>query len=324
MSGSFFPFGSKASRFSTGRLWIVPVLWITRTGVDLYGAGPFFRFRFFSPDRTRRVRVIRFPLGYALSESSIPGCPGHGKEAWEMEWFKFRMSWKKPLMRMTKEEAGEVIQALITYLCTGEEPAVESRGEILLCQMIDTMDSDLREYQENAEKKKLHARHAAEARWSRPQDAGCMPECPEHIPENTGCKNQKKKKNQNSETEKEEETDGEGDEEYDYCSEPSPTVPELPVEEIPLNDGGMYPLFRKDVEEYARLYPAVDIGQELRNIRGWCMANPERRKTKRGVNRFINGWLSKAQDKGGRKQEVPENPFLAYARGEKKIGDWIV
>ena len=93
------------------------------------------------------------------------------------------------------------------------------------------------------------------------------------------------------------------------------------MEEIPLNDGGMYPLFRKDVEEYARLYPAVDIGQELRNIRGWCLANPKRRKTKSGVNRFINGWLSKAQDKGGRKQEVPENPFLAYARGEKTFGD---
>ena len=103
-------------------------------------------------------------------------------------------------MRMTKEEAGEVIQALITYLCTGEEPAVESRTEILLCQMIDTMDSDLRKYQENAEKKKMHAQHAAEARWSRQQDAERIPECTEHIVENTECKNKKKKKKQ---TEKE-------------------------------------------------------------------------------------------------------------------------
>lgn len=243
-----------------------------------------------------------------------------------MEWFKFRMCWQTPLTRMTRDEAGEVIQALMTYLGTGEEPTVESRvGMILLCQMIDTLGDDLREYEENAEKKKLHARHAAQARWNRQQDAECMQECTEHIPENTECKNKNKKKNKNSEKEKEEETEPDSEaEEYDYCSEPPSAVSELPVEEIPLNDGSMYPIFRKDVEEYARLYPAADIDQELRNIRGWCMANPTRRKTRKGVNRFINGWLSKAQDKGGKRQEVPENPFLAYARGEKKIGDWNI
>ena len=236
-----------------------------------------------------------------------------------MEWFKFRMSWKKPLMRMTKEEAGEVIQALITYLCTGEEPAVESRVEILLCQMIDTMDSDLREYQENAEKKKLHAQHAAEARWSRPQDAGCMPECPEHTVENTECKNKKKNKNQNSETEKEkeEETDGET-EDGGSSSVPPPAVTELPVIGIPLDNGKEHPVYRRDIEQYVSLYPDINVEQELRNMRGWCLANPTRRKTRKGVRTFINSWLKKSQQEAALRQEVPENPFLAYARGEKE------
>ena len=39
--------------------------------------------------------------------------------------------------------------------------------------------------------------------------------------------------------------------------------------------------------------------QELRKMRGWCEANPKKRKTKNGVKRFINAWLAKEQDRGG-------------------------
>ena len=61
-------------------------------------------------------------------------------------------------------------------------------------------------------------------------------------------------------------------------------------------------------------------------MRGWCLANPTRRKTRRGVRRFINGWLAKVQDRGGTGGTVPvtENPFLAYATGEKKIGEFML
>ena len=31
------------------------------------------------------------------------------------------------------------------------------------------------------------------------------------------------------------------------------------------------------------------------------MANPKKRKTQSGILRFVNGWLSKEQDKGGGK-----------------------
>ena len=37
--------------------------------------------------------------------------------------------------------------------------------------------------------------------------------------------------------------------------------------------------------------------KELRKIRQWCIDNPERKKTLRGVPRFVNNWLSRAQDK---------------------------
>ena len=89
---------------------------------------------------------------------------------------------------------------------------------------------------------------------------------------------------------------------------------ELPVAELPLNDNTTYGVTREEADEYARLYPAVDVRQELRNMRGWCLSNPQRRKTRSGIRKFINGWLSRAQNAGGGKPGVPVNPFLEMLR----------
>ena len=266
-----------------------------------------------------------------------------------MEWFKFRLNWEEPLTMLPDDEIGRVMKALLTYIRSGEEQKTGDKGDIVFCMMRQTLKDDICQFRQKAEKKELlrekrsaAGRKSGEARRARSSEKenvqhmlndadtaeqvfGDVQVCSDLSGKNKEYKNTEYQNTETRYSETEErKTDGEGEEEYDYCSEPPSAASELPVEEIPLIDGSMYPLFRKDVEEYARLYPAVDVGQELRNIRGWCMANPKRRKTKSGVNRFINGWLSKAQDRGGKNQEVPENPFLAYARGEKKIGDWIV
>ena len=66
-----------------------------------------------------------------------------------------------------------------------------------------------------------------------------------------------------------------------------------------LNDGTMWAPSDEQVAKWKTLYPAVDVDQELNAMVGWLDANPTRRKTKRGISRFCNTWLSKAQDKGG-------------------------
>lgn len=66
-----------------------------------------------------------------------------------------------------------------------------------------------------------------------------------------------------------------------------------------LNDKSEYGITENQVSEWKELYPAVDIGQELRNMKGWLIANPKKRKTKSGILRFITSWLSRTQDKGG-------------------------
>lgn len=93
-------------------------------------------------------------------------------------------------------------------------------------------------------------------------------------------------------------------------------VRELPVIELPLNDGSAFGVTREEIDGYAKLYPAVDVEQELRNMLGWCMANPAKRKTRGGIRRFIAGWLAREQNRGGTAASVrlpPGNPFIRMA-----------
>ena len=66
---------------------------------------------------------------------------------------------------------------------------------------------------------------------------------------------------------------------------------------ITLNDKTEYPIYQTMINEWIELYPNVDVMQELRNMKGWCNSNPTKRKTTRGILRFITGWLSREQDK---------------------------
>jgi len=55
----------------------------------------------------------------------------------------------------------------------------------------------------------------------------------------------------------------------------------------------------KDVIAWQRVFPAVNVHQELMAMESWCDANPTKRKTKSGIKRFVNLWLTKAQNQGG-------------------------
>lgn len=67
---------------------------------------------------------------------------------------------------------------------------------------------------------------------------------------------------------------------------------------LQLNTGEEHPVTKKEIAMWKEIYPAVDVMQELRGMKGWLLSNPAKRKTKRGIKRFINGWLSREQDRG--------------------------
>lgn len=82
---------------------------------------------------------------------------------------------------------------------------------------------------------------------------------------------------------------------------------EADVEAVILNDGSEWRPDEALFAEYVRLYPGVDVKQQFNEMRAWCLGNPEKRKTRRGVRRFVNTWLSKAQDKASAVNRPAQN-----------------
>jgi len=113
----------------------------------------------------------------------------------------------------------------------------------------------------------------------------------------------------------------------DICTESEVSVPEkMQAEKIfislPLNDKTEHEVKESEVDAWKELYPAVNIEQQLRNMKGWLNANPAKRKTKKGINRFINSWLSREQDKGGSKNSGLYDKTSNRTKGKSEVYDY--
>lgn len=93
------------------------------------------------------------------------------------------------------------------------------------------------------------------------------------------------------------------------------------VESIPLNDGTEWECSVDDYEEYIRLYPAVDVKKAFRDMRAWSLSNPSKRKTHRGIRRFVNSWLSKEQDKPENQRAKKKTLFSNFQERTYDMGD---
>lgn len=101
--------------------------------------------------------------------------------------------------------------------------------------------------------------------------------------------------------------------------EPSCSKAELKVEtepaqadvfiKLPLINGDDYLVTKEYVKELKELYPAVDVEQALRSMRGWLGSHPKNKKTPRGIKRFITGWISRDQDEASRVPDKPKPVF---------------
>ncbi|EIP0082487.1 hypothetical protein LRK94_000787 [Salmonella enterica subsp. enterica serovar Ridge] len=100
----------------------------------------------------------------------------------------------------------------------------------------------------------------------------------------------------NQEQEQEQEQDQE-EKDLSGAEEDPPQTDEPVFISLPLSGGkDFFDAPESYLGELAGLYPAVNIEQEFRNMRGWLDSNPERRKTGRGIRRFITTWLQRCQD----------------------------
>lgn len=107
------------------------------------------------------------------------------------------------------------------------------------------------------------------------------------------------------------------------CSEPENSAPTPSGILLPLVDKSFYDVPQDKITFWRETYPAVDVVQELRRMIAWLDSNPTKRKTRRGIERFVNNWLARTQDSGGSKgqKEVSEavgnNSYDTNARRER-------
>jgi uncharacterized protein YdaU (DUF1376 family) len=73
--------------------------------------------------------------------------------------------------------------------------------------------------------------------------------------------------------------------------------PEPIIGTIPLVDGSQFGFTQADVSGWCDAYPAVNVMGELKQMREHAKANPQKRKTPKGIRRFITAWLAREQDK---------------------------
>jgi hypothetical protein len=55
----------------------------------------------------------------------------------------------------------------------------------------------------------------------------------------------------------------------------------------------------EQILQWQHAYPEVDIFAELNVMAAWLDSNEPRRKNVKGMPRFVNSWLSRANQKGG-------------------------
>ena len=82
-----------------------------------------------------------------------------------------------------------------------------------------------------------------------------------------------------------------------------------PVAMLPLKDGTEYEISAESFEEFVNAYPAINVLSEMRKMRAWCLSNPANRKTRRGIMKFINGWLGRAKPESSNSGSGPSYDY---------------
>jgi uncharacterized protein YdaU (DUF1376 family) len=214
---------------------------------------------------------------------------------------------------MTAEEVGEFV-LLMCHAWLGAKNASLPNNPVLLARYARVerlSDVVMREWNEGpdgrlynetlseewdaAVGRSAHGAKGAAALWkkrrSQAECSGSARASTEH------CSSEKRalvKPNQSTQTKPEEKT---------TCSTASVELFGPALITLSLIGGDEHQVTQADLNEWRELYPGVDVMQELRNMKGWLSASPQKRKTRNGIRKFINSWLAREQDRGPRRTE---------------------
>lgn len=204
--------------------------------------------------------------------------------------FTFYESFYKAISRIKKKaDRADAYDIICSYALFQEEPDLDSVSDAVAIafELLRPVLDKAREKAENG--KNGGSRPKANAKQNESKTEA-----------NTKVEQAVSKKEKEKEVEVEVEKEIDNIHPTDVCAELPSSPP--PAAVLPLVDGSDFPIAQETVDELSGLYPAVDVDQQLRNMRGWLLANPKNRKTKAGIMRFVNSWLSREQN-----QARPQN-----------------
>lgn len=78
----------------------------------------------------------------------------------------------------------------------------------------------------------------------------------------------------------------------------------------------------QDVSEWEELFPGLDVRTSLRSCLAWNAANPEKRKTARGIKKHITGWLIRDNDSGKHIRASPSAAGDTMSFTEEDFAKW--
>lgn len=111
----------------------------------------------------------------------------------------------------------------------------------------------------------------------------------------------------------------------DVCTEPltsSEPETDLDAPAIILNDGSEWRPTVADINEWRKFYTGIDVVRELGRMRQWCISNPSKRKTPRGVRRFVTNWLDSEQNRQGKYSRSGQNQKDKYTQRMEDMQNW--
>lgn len=187
--------------------------------------------------------------------------------------------WKELFMSLPADKAGELIQAVYMYR---DDAGVKPQDPVVnaMFQMIRArLDNDAERYEARCAKNKAIAIERERTRTN----------VNERVPIVT-----------------DNDSDNDNDNDKDIKDIKNSAEPKANCEALILNDGSEWTPTASQFAEYVRLYPGIDVYRKFADMRAWLLSNPTKRKTKTGVTRFVNNWLSREQDKGGTQTKAPD------------------
>ena len=219
--------------------------------------------------------------------------------------FVLYADYKEHIDMLTVNEKADLLDAIFAHVCGTEEPILEGMAKMAFSFIRNEIDRNAEKYEATCEKR----REAANKRWQKDMQVDA------NASKSIICN----AKHYDNDNDTDTDTDNDTDNENKHCSSAPPLIT------LPLNTGEEYPFSQKDIDEWSILYPNVNVLQEMRNMKGWCVNNPTKRKTKRGIRSFVNRWLAKEQDKGSRSSSsysFPSQGTNKFANFQQSGTDW--